>query len=289
MNGNKLPLSVRDLPPDARLGWTKVECGVGLSGLPEGIHTGGPWLSPDGLEVWKPCDGRPFANSDGHYPTDELTALAALSGKPGFPQNWRAVTCTNDGLERTWIVRKKAPVLGQDWPKRSVRLEQVLRVEQAVRSMNEAWWELGDGISVALDPDTYEPYLLDLSCAMHRPGAQGCYKPDDWWQLEAWLKWLGMDRLVNLRNEARSFLYPGIIARKERQNWPGDEWIHVYASRNRPMSAVWARIEDAHYIDSDYAETGVWTWAVTPEPVPDDKVFSYELTWAWSPLDYEVL
>lgn len=243
--------------------------------------------------MWKAADGRPFANSENHYPTGELECLGALAGKPGFSHNWRTETTrhTIDGqnLERTWIIRKKAYVLGLDWPKDTITLAQVLAVEQAVRGMNEAWWELGDHISVAIGPDTYEPFILDLSCAMHRPGAVGCYKPDDWWRMSAWLKWLGFNRLVQLREDGRHVIYPGLVATKARDYWPGKEWVHIYASRNRPMSGVWARIKDAHYVDGDYSTQGVFTWVVTPTLIPNDKVASYELTWAWSPLEMDAL
>lgn len=283
----QLPLSVRETPPTNTPGWTKVPCATNIHGMADGIHTGGPWLSPSGLHVWKACDARPFANAEGHYPTTESEALEALAGKPGFPRNWEKMASVNDdlGLERMWIVRKVTYVLGLEWPQDTIRLEQVLAVEKAIRSMNEAWWELGDHISVALDPDTYEPFILDLSCATYRPGGVGCYKPDEWWRLSAWLKWLGFDRLQKLRVDGRHVVRHGML----RTTDVPETHVHVYASRNRPMSPVWASIPDAWYEDADYNDTGVWTWICTPGPLAQDKIYSYELTWAWSPLEMEDL
>ena len=77
-----------------------------------------------------------------------------------------------------------------------------------------------------------------------------------------------------------------------------DYWHgHVYASRDRPISSLWACLSclsadkaadradvlGAVYVDANYAETGVWTWVVTPAPLDERTVRRYELTWAWSP------
>ena len=70
-----------------------------------------------------------------------------------------------------------------------------------------------------------------------------------------------------------------------------DYWHgHVYASRNRPISSLWAclsadraNVLGAVYVDANYAETGVWTWVVTPAQLDERTVRRYELTWAWSP------
>ena len=69
--------------------------------------------------------------------------------------------------------------------------------------------------------------------------------------------------------------------------WPGREWVHVYASRNRPMSASWARIDKAHYIHASHYSELVHTWVVTPEPLNKETMRKYELTWAWSPLQHK--
>ena len=64
-----------------------------------------------------------------------------------------------------------------------------------------------------------------------------------------------------------------------------DYWHgHVYASRNRPISGLWASVPGAVYVDADYAKTGVWTWVVTTVPLDDKTVRRYELTWAWGPI-----
>jgi hypothetical protein len=68
-----LPLSIRDVAPGPD--FTRLT-GTRPDGLPDGVHTGGAWLSPDGREVWKPLDARPYANADGHIPASENQTTA---------------------------------------------------------------------------------------------------------------------------------------------------------------------------------------------------------------------
>lgn len=78
-----LPLSIRDVGPhpDAvRL------TGMRSDGLPDGVHTGGAWLWGQ-HGIFKPLDGRPYANAKNHYPTDELTVLELMAGQPLFPRS----------------------------------------------------------------------------------------------------------------------------------------------------------------------------------------------------------
>jgi len=45
------------------------------AGYPEGQHTGGPFLSPNGLTMWKPLDCLPYANCECRVPTAEAIVL----------------------------------------------------------------------------------------------------------------------------------------------------------------------------------------------------------------------
>ena len=103
------------------------------------------------------------------------------------------------------------------------------------------------------------------------------------------MEWLGFDRLVKLRRDGRKVI-PDLIRMHEQLEsgeWPGKEWRHVYASRNRPMSPAWAsRVRDKHFVHSNYGKTGVHTFIVSDEPLDDDVIYAYELTWTWSPLKY---
>ena len=55
------PLSLGDVTPGD--GFTRMEMPLTPKGYPEGIHTGGPFLSPDELTVWKPLDCRPYLDN----------------------------------------------------------------------------------------------------------------------------------------------------------------------------------------------------------------------------------
>ena len=296
MTRKLFPLWIRDEKPDGR-NWQRLN-GLRMDGMPDGFHTGGAWLNPESDLVYKPLDGRPYANSEVHAKTDELEACCAMAAITGHRNWWTETTVhEKDGevVERRWLVRKRAMVLGKDWKTSEITKDQVLQVEQIIHQFNEAWWEIGDDISVAFDLQSYEVFILDLSTAFYRPGASGCYTPDDWWRMQKWLEQLSFENLLNLRKGGKrvvplpcgdKFLERGLLG--EVVDWPGREWVHVYASRNRPMSTTWARIDKAHYVHAkSYSEFGVHTWVVTPEPLNTDVMFQYELDWAWSPLQYK--
>jgi len=81
-----LPIEIRNVPPGP--GFTRLD-GKTNGDLPEGVHTGGVWVSPDGAEYWKPLDGRPWVNADYHVPTREAECLEMMAREPAFPRNWR--------------------------------------------------------------------------------------------------------------------------------------------------------------------------------------------------------
>jgi hypothetical protein len=115
--------------------------------MPSGVHTGGAWELNG--EIWKPLDGRPFANADCHLPTDELDCLETFAGMPLFPQNWRKETVNG----RNFIVRQKGFLLPEDRP---FDKHEALQIEMAIRYMNASGWELNDELVIAQDPTTYD-------------------------------------------------------------------------------------------------------------------------------------
>jgi len=68
---------------------------------------------------------------------------------------------------------------------------------------------------------------------------------------------------------------------------PGDErktYTHVYASLNRPMSSVWARMDGVRYLDADPDQSPhVHTWAIANRELTLDEILRYQLTYAYSP------
>lgn len=259
-----LPLTLRSITP-----------GPCFTSLPvplrEGFHTGGPYLSPDGNEVWKPCDARPFPSSDCLVVTHEVEVLEAMAGCPGFPRNWRVEEVNGRGF----LVRPLVPVLPDTWP--DVRLDQILFVEQAVRSLNARGWSIGEGVlRVALDLETYDPFILDLSAAA-RLGEHA----DDNGAFERWAELVGASRLVKLRSQARH-----VVNSVEWELGPYGRTHHwVYGSPNRPVSYAWCKdIPDAVFVAADCAATRMHTWVVVPQALDEQLVQRYELVWGWGPL-----
>ena len=271
-DNGRLPVSIRDNKPHIHA--TRLT-GYRPDGLPDGIHTGGAWLTPEG-EVWKALDGRPYANCEYHYPTKEAEFLEAFKGRPLFPKNWRIETANG----RRWIVRKKAYIYEQD--KRlqysNLKLNEVLEVEQSIRYVNQQGWEINDPILLALDLDTYDIFLFDLSSA-HK--LKDAHMANEEWRITQFFELCGYDKLKEFRTRSATVLHElrllsGIELSKEHRN--------IYASPNRPMSAIWATIPNAVYVDGGYPKDNVWTWVITPRPLDEETIYRYELTWGWSPL-----
>lgn len=271
----RLPLAIRASAPGE--GFTRMQIPAG-----EGMHTGGVYLSPGGQKVWKPLDGRPDPDAAYHLPTQEDIVLSLMAGTVGFPKNWR-VEVAND---RRWLVRKLAYVIPETYERSMLTLDMVLQVEQALRALNAKKWELNDPLRVAIDPDTYEPFLLDLSSA--RPGkgleAPLAFRANDALLFERWASEVaGFEELVLYRCAARNVVHS--------INWfegPYGKTHHwVYGSEHRPISASWASIPDAVYAPAVWAETGVHTWVVTPGVLGNDLVSSYQLRWGYGPIVYE--
>jgi hypothetical protein len=273
----KLPLSIRDVAPGAgaiRLTGTRHD------GLPDGFHTGGAWLFED--RVWKPLDGRPFANADYHYPTLEAECLEELAGAPYFPRNWTV----EEANGRRFLVRDEAYVLTPQEARASHYLPEI---EQALRYMNSFRWELGDEVSVALSRQG--PFILDLSnvgrCKTDKPP----YAADDDERMRRYCRAAGDEYTARLRERAKHLLDPlqfeaqyGVPLNKSL------DYRYVYASFYRPLSTTWAKRlpEDALLIPGgDRSELATpHTWVVTTAPLDPDVVYAYELTWGWSPIAY---
>lgn len=289
------PREIRDVAPGP--GFRRIES-MRTDGLPDGVHTGGCWT--DGKEVWKPLDGG-NAHDGLHVATDEAGCLEAMAGEPGFPRNWRVeeagsviqplplhllglckqeqdpATFMGNGTAcytRRWLVRDVAMIAGRDeLPFRRMDAEAADLAETALRRLNEKGWELGDALEIAYDTTLYEWFVLDLSCASPFAGW------NDEWRLWNWLELAGFDRRANLRKAGRSVM-SGLAPLSE--GLPRER-RHVYASRNRPLSTTWCRIENTTFLPADYATTGVHSWAVADGFLPEDVTYRYELELAWWP------
>lgn len=286
-----LPMELANVSPGPD--FAKLELGKRPDGLPDGVHCGGVWLSPDESEVWKPLDCRPHPGATERYPTDEAECLAEMTGKPGFPANWRI----EEQNGRRWLVRPKCYLWPQDkeWMLRDPPYQ---LIEDALFALNEAGWEYNDFPQLAYDPTIQEWFLLDCSAA---------FKPDTWntnWHgdrgnANRWLEQMGQKRTLALRQRGYHIYHAVQLPEMNLQTeepyrvldafYPLDaetrrKYVYVYASCNRPMSYLWARIDGARYLDADTSQPGhVHTWVVADHLLDDETVRRYELTFAYRP------
>jgi hypothetical protein len=266
----------------------EVAPGDGFARMPlphlEGVHTGGPFVSPDGDEVWKPLDGLPYPNAPRRIPTLEDVALALMAGVVCFPRNWR-VELVNG---RRWLVRKLARLIPETGGATVSTRAQVLQIEQALRLFNARYWEIGDHLKIAIDAETAEPFILDLSSAhpMGSPTSSGLYKADDTRHFEAWAAEVaGFDDLVQLRRTARMVVSRAawILGKYGRTH----RW--VYGSRLHHQDGLWAEadIPGAVFLPVERELSGMHTWVAVPGQLSGEHIARYPLEWAWGPIEYE--
>jgi len=211
-----------------------------------------------------------------------------MAGQPLFPKNWRV----EERNGRRWLVRNFSKVLTVKDLNRLPGTD-LLRVEQAVRSLNERNWEIGDAITLAEDIESYELFILDLSNARPRYG-NAAFAADDRTHISQFFEQAGRDALAKLRRDAKSLC--SIFQLVERHgldlhNHAVWEYKHVYGSFNRPISRTWAnRLPEDILLEDNYSEgygTAPLTWVIAKTPLSEGIIKTYELTWAWSPLEYK--
>lgn len=283
---NALPLSIRDTPPFP--GAVRLT-GIRPDGLPDGFHTGGAWEYAN--MIYKPLDGRPYANCENHYPTDEAQVLEEMAGQPLFPRNWTIEQHNN----RWFIVRKKAFIVGgKEVGWKDLSLEQVLHVEEGIRNLNAHWWEIGDLISLGIDPDTYELFLVDCSTALKRStNAQGCYIPDEEWRITRFFELTRFEVLKKRRQAARHEVHESSIDEKHPAytSFARQQYRFVYGSYNRPFSTMWGdrlRKYDLRFKHqlANWNEGIPHTWIMSTTEIDQETLDRYELVWCWLPIQH---
>jgi hypothetical protein len=273
---DKLPLSLGDVTPG--------EDFVRMALAPlEGLHTGGPFFCPETREVWKPLDCLPFPNAEYRRLTREAEVLELMAGRPGFPRNWRVERANG----RRFLVRKLAQVISETFESASLTPEQITVVEQAIRVLNSLYWEVGETVlKVAIDPDTAEPFILDLSNAGVRRDALEKSYADDLFLFEQWAwQFSARKALVSLRRSARKVVHSArwsLTPHGLTHRW-------VYGSHTSPMDDKWpgTSIPNAIYVPADVHATSMYAWVVVPAPLSEDVVARYQLRWGWAPIVYD--
>ena len=234
----------------------------------EGIHTGGLFLSPLN-EVWKPLDALPYPNAPMRVSTREAEILEMMAGQPGFPRNWRVETVN----ERRYLVRPFCQVLGQSIPRGDVTLDQVLAIEQAVRSLNQKMWEVHDSITAAIDPQSQEIFILDLSAAQPygNEDSPSMFKADDTSVMMKFLGDMGFTDLVKLRKQARSLLHD-------------EEWLVKDLSESYQHLYQYDKASRSLCVKGESHQVRDEIWVITEQPLSAEVVAKNGLTWGWSPL-----
>lgn len=96
--------------------------------------------------------------------------------------------------------------------------------------------------------------------------------------------------LTYLRQEGRQLLDPFSDRFQVCRDYAIEQMLnarydHVYASRYRPMDAMWAPREWWYVqgTDQDMQKARVHTWVLTTERLPQEEIARYELTPAYLP------
>lgn len=254
-------------------------------GLPDGVHCGA-WLDVPTQEVWKSLYGRPYVNAEHIVRTDEDVFLEKFKDLPFIPKNWRV----EHSNHLWWLVRPKVEILApEDYL--TLDTEIILEIEQVIRKVNAAKWAVNDYITLGFDFKLGTYMIMDFSTAHEDPQA------DDWYLLERFFRLCKHENIINLRSHARTQLHNLCYGNDQNlqsfldfKGYDKYSYKHVYASCSRPMSPMWASLPASTcYKHEDCpgwkdGEFTPFTWIITQEPLPDEKIKSYELTWGWSKL-----
>jgi hypothetical protein len=244
--------------------------GERVGGGSDGLHTGGAWFYQN--KVWKPLDGRGYANSPIHIETQEEECLVALQGKPLFPKNWEV----REQNGRRFIIRDKV----QTFPGGGLvpTLKQVEEIQRGIREMNQAGWSINDDIVFGKDRNG-KLFIIDLSNASYSSTKTGPTKPDDSQHMDVVFKQAGFGKIVELKKLAvvmrvtlvfsRDFK---TIADKTRYRWvyTSDKNIEVKDAVN--ISSLIKDLQPA-----EQAEAKKYFWYISKQELPQSVVATKNL------------
>lgn len=263
MAKRQYPLSIRDVAPgpDAvRL------TGKRPDGASDGFHTGGAWLYQG--KVWKPLDGRPYANANVHIETNEEDCLKALQGKSLFPKNWE-IKETNG---RRFLVRDHVPT----FPGGTLHLslEQIYQIEVGINEMNSLHWEVNDDIVIGKDRQG-RLFIVDLSAANHVPGGgtQGANDSDFFNRL---CKQAGHPEVAAAKSVARELSVQVVLNPKFKSN----RTVRYFYSSDREVKIKGAvdlndLTEDIHPKERQVAKK--YFWVGSEQPLTDVTIKAHGL------------
>lgn len=268
MAKRQYPISIRDVSPGP--GAVRMT-GTRAGGGSDGLHTGGAWLYEN--KVWKPLDGRGYANSPIHIETQEEECLVALQGKPLFPKNWEIRELNG----RRFVVRDKV----QTFPGGglTLTLKQLQDVQKSISQMNKAGWAINDDVVLGRDRRG-QLFIVDLSNASYTTNKSGPGKADDGPYVDALFKQAGYSEIVEAKKIAGemrvlftlSTSFPS-IRDKITYRW-------VYTSTKRVEDPMFLEISSVSekLMSVDRARAKQQFWYVSKQELPDSTMRKYSLT-----------
>lgn len=268
MAKQQYPISIRDVSPGP--GAIRIT-GDRANGGVDGLHTGGAWLYQN--KVWKPLDGRPYANASVHIETDEEACLKALQGKPLFPKNWEI----REENGRRFVVRDKVSTFPRGGL--TLSLTQLEEVAKGIKAMNKAGWAVNDDIVIGRDRSG-RLFVVDLSNASYNVSTSGYSKPDDTPYVDALFKQAGFASVVEagkVAGEMRVFfvLSPDFKSIKDKGAY---RWVYVSKRKVKVPDAVEITALTKNLMSTDRTEAQKWFWFISKKELPGSTVRSLGLT-----------
>lgn len=268
MTKRQYPISTRDVAPGpeaVRLTGTRA------GGGSDGLHTGGAWFYQN--KVWKPLDGRPYANAQVHIETSEEDCLKALQGKPLFPKNWEV----KESNGRRFIVRDKV----QTFPGGglTLTLKQLQEVQKAISEMNKAGWAINDDVVIGRDRSGHL-FVLDLSNASYSESRTGPAKADDTPHVDALFKQAGFKEIVEAKQIAGEMRVLFVLSTKfpSIKDKIAYRWVYTSMKRVDNQSLVDISSVSDKLMSVDRASAKQQFWYVSKQELPESTLRKYNLT-----------
>lgn len=231
----------------------------------DSVHTGGAWVRNG--EVWKALEGRPYYNATSLWETEEDVCLTANQDLYAFPKTFRV----EEANGRRWLVRPEIYIPDVKELCEMLDRDMYQKLEMSLHEFNARGWYNGDGLTLGINENTYEPEWIDFSTARYDGGQ---YQSDETY-FSHWISkvnpYLAKKRQAAIDARLETFL----------DDPHNREFKYVYASFNRPVSLLWATISGTfHMVQNNRAiwSDGIpWTWLFTMDKLQDDVTYRYEL------------
>lgn len=268
MTKRQYPLTIRDVGPGP--GAVRMT-GTRNGGGTDGFHTGGAWFYEN--KVWKPLDGRPYANAQIHVETNEEECLTKLQGKSLFPKNWEVKEVNG----RKFLIRDKV----QTFPKGglSLTLAQLQEIDKGVTQMNQAGWEVNDDIVIGRDR-AGKLFIVDLSAAAHNTITTGPLAANDKHHVDALFVEAGFKDLVVLRKSAAEMRSLFVLGRGFDKIINKKEYRYVYSSNSKVDLKDLIDISEIanKLMGADRSVAKDYFWYISKKQLADPVVRSKNLT-----------